>query len=327
MSEETRETAGTPGSEEQTWHGKPMPRRRPPRFTRENAPRPGEAPSGEAGAPADAPGHGQAPQGMGPIPIPKEALGPHSSVKHVVGVVSGKGGVGKSSVTAILAVALSRKGYRVAVMDADMTGPSIPRMFGIRGNAVADERGILPRTSDGGVQVMSLNLLLEEEGDPVVWRGPVLGNVVKQFWSEVVWEDIDVMLVDMPPGTGDVPLTVYQSLPIDGVVIVTSPQSLVNMIVTKSVRMAEKMNVPVFGIVENMAYFRAPDTGKEYEVFGPSHIQEIASEHDLEVLAKLPIDPAFAAMSDRGEIEQAADELPGQKIDELGVTMMKKLHL
>lgn len=232
-----------------------------------------------------------------------EKLNDLSRVKHVIGVVSGKGGVGKSLVSAMLAVALNRKGYRCAVLDADITGPSIPKSFGITQKAVGTDLGILPIMTKKGISIMSINLLLENDTDPVVWRGPIVANVVKQFWGEVIWEDIDFMLIDMPPGTGDVPLTVFQSLAVDGIVVVTSPQELVSMIVSKAVNMANMMNIPVIGLVENMSYFTCPDNGKDYKVFGESHLDKIAQEYDLDILATLPIDPKLAQACDRGEIE------------------------
>ncbi len=230
---------------------------------------------------------------------------PHemSEIRKVIGVVSGKGGVGKSSVTSMLAVTMRRLGYRVAILDADITGPSIPKAFGLREKAKGSELGIFPVKTKTGIDVMSVNLLLENDTDPVLWRGPILGGTVKQFWTDVIWGDVDYMFFDMPPGTGDVPLTVFQSVPIDGIIIVTSPQELVSMIVTKAVKMAEKMNVPVIGLVENLSYFKCPDNGNEYKVFGESHIDEIAGEHNLPVLAKLPIDPKISAACDRGMIE------------------------
>ena len=203
----------------------------------------------------------------------------HSRVKKVIGVVSGKGGVGKSMVTSLLAVAMNRKGYKTAIMDADITGPSIPTAFGLNDHAVANDDGLLPEVTKNGIKVMSLNLLLEDQTDPVVWRGPIISGTVSQFWTEVCWGDVDYMFVDMPPGTGDVALTVFQSLPLAGIVIVTSPQELVSMIVTKAVKMAEMMNVPVLGIVENMSYFVCPDCGKKHFLFGTSHIEKVAAEH------------------------------------------------
>jgi len=230
---------------------------------------------------------------------------PHelSNIKKVIGIVSGKGGVGKSSVTSMLAVTMKRMGYNVAILDADVTGPSIPKAFGIKDKATGSEFGLYPLKSKTGIDIMSINLLLENDTDPVVWRGPILANTVKQFWTDVIWGDVDFMFIDMPPGTGDVPLTVFQSLAIDGIIIVTSPQELVSMIVSKAVKMAEMMNIPVIGLVENMSYFKCPDNGKEYKIFGESHIDEIAEKHNLKVLAKLPIDPKISAACDKGMIE------------------------
>ncbi len=230
---------------------------------------------------------------------------PHnlSQIKKVIGVVSGKGGVGKSLVTSMLAVTMNRLGYRTAILDADITGPSIPKAFGIREKATGNELGLYPVPSKNGVEIMSLNLLLENETDPVVWRGPVIGGTVKQFWTDVIWSDIDYMFIDMPPGTGDVPLTVFQSIAVDGIVVVTSPQELVSMIVEKAVKMAKMMNIPILGLVENLSYFTCPDNGKNYHVFGDSHIDEIAKGHNLPVLAQLPIDPSIAGACDKGEIE------------------------
>ena len=230
-------------------------------------------------------------------------LNPNSTVKKVIAVVSGKGGVGKSTVTSKLAVAMSRTGKRVAVLDADITGPSAPTAFGVTECAGATDEGLYPAVTRSGIQVMSINLLLDNPGDPVVWRGPVIAGAVKQFWTDVIWEDVDYMFVDMPPGTGDVPLTVFQSLPIDGVVIVTTPQDLVSMIVSKAVKMAEMMHVPVLGFVENYAYLQCPDCGKKIEVFGKSHLDEIAAKFNLPVLARLPIDPSVAESFDNGMME------------------------
>ena len=230
-------------------------------------------------------------------------LNPNSTVKKVIAVVSGKGGVGKSTVTSMLAVAMAREGKRVAVLDADITGPSAPTAFGVDECQGATEEGLYPALSRGGIQVMSINLLLDNPGDPVVWRGPVIAGAVKQFWTDVIWEDVDYMFVDMPPGTGDVPLTVFQSLPIDGVVIVTTPQDLVSMIVSKAVKMANMMHIPVLGFVENYSYLKCPDCGKKIEVFGKSHIDEIAAQFDLPVLARLPIDPTVAQAYDNGMME------------------------
>ena len=226
-----------------------------------------------------------------------------STVKHVIAVVSGKGGVGKSLVTSSLASAMAKRGRKVGILDADITGPSIPHAFGIHEKAEADERGILPAVSRGGVEIMSLNLLTMSETDPVVWRGPIIAGTVKQFWTDVAWGEVDYLFVDMPPGTGDVPLTVFQSLPVDGILVVTSPQDLVSMIVTKAVRMAEMMNVPILGLIENYSYFECPDCHQKHSVYGESHVDEVASRHGLTVLAKLPIDPAFAAACDAGDIE------------------------
>ena len=214
-----------------------------------------------------------------------------SSVKKVIGVISGKGGVGKSTVTSMLAVSMQRKGFQSAILDADVTGPSIPKAFGLKERAKGSELGIFPAITSTGIEVMSVNLLLEHETDPVVWRGPVISGTVKQFWSDVIWNDVDYMFVDMPPGTGDVALTVFQSLPLDGIIIVTSPQELVSMIVEKAVKMADMMNIPILGIVENMSYFQCPECGKKHSIFGDSHIEEIAAKFNTKVLAKLPIDP------------------------------------
>ena len=230
---------------------------------------------------------------------------PLSDVKKVIGVVSGKGGVGKSLVTSMLSVLMRRREYNVGILDADITGPSIPKLFGITQKAESDAVGIYPVSSKTGIDIMSVNLLLENETDPVVWRGPVIAGAVKQFWTDVVWNDIDYMFVDMPPGTGDVPLTVFQSLPIDGIIVVTSPQELVSMIVEKAVKMAKLMNVPVLGIVENMSYFKCPDCGKEHRIYGSSNIEAIAAEYGIKCIAKLPIDPSFAAACDKGMIELA----------------------
>jgi len=232
-----------------------------------------------------------------------EKLHQMSSVTKVIGVVSGKGGVGKSLVTSLLAVAMNKKGYRTAILDADVTGPSIPKAFGITGKAIGDEFGIFPIHSKTGIDVMSINLLLENDSDPVVWRGPLIAGTVKQFWTDVIWSEVDFMFVDMPPGTGDVPLTVFQSLPVDGIIIVTSPQELVSMIVAKAVKMARMMSIPIVGLVENMSYFKCPDNGKDYKIFGDSHIDDIAVKYNLEVLAKLPIDPKIAEACDQGMIE------------------------
>lgn len=222
----------------------------------------------------------------------------YSDIKKVVGIVSGKGGVGKSMVTASLANMLASKGYRVGILDADITGPSIPKMYGLHGPAMVDEQGIYPVLTENDIKVMSINLLMENEEQPVVWRGPIIAGTVKQFWSDVIWGELDYLLVDMPPGTGDVPLTVFQSLPVDGIVIVSSPQDLVRMIVTKAYNMAKTMNIPVYGIVENYSYLACPDCGKKISVFGESHIDEIAADLGVSVLGKMPIDPELAKMAD-----------------------------
>ena len=227
----------------------------------------------------------------------------HSRIKHVIGVVSGKGGVGKSLVTSMMAVAMRRRGLSSAILDADITGPSIPKAFGVRGMLSATDEGIIPAVSTTGIKLVSLNLLLENETDPVVWRGPVIAGTVKQFWTDVMWGDVDFMFVDMPPGTGDVPLTVFQSLPVDGILIVTTPQELVGMIVEKAVRMAQMMNVPVLGLVENMAYFQCDECGKRHYIFGESHLDEIAARNGVSCTAQLPMNPALAAACDTGMIE------------------------
>lgn len=232
-----------------------------------------------------------------------EHLHEMSRVKKVIGIISGKGGVGKSLVTSMLAVTMNRMGYRTAILDADVTGPSIPKAFGIKEKAMGNNFGIYPVKTKTGIDIMSVNLLLENDTDPVVWRGPIIAGVVKQFWTDVIWNDIDFMFIDMPPGTGDVPLTVFQSIPVDGIIVVTSPQELVSMIVSKAVKMAEMMNIPIIGLVENMSYFRCPDNGKDYQVFGESHIDRIADKHNLNVLAKLPIDPKISDACDKGMIE------------------------
>ncbi|MGI6239822.1 MAG: P-loop NTPase [Christensenellales bacterium] len=230
---------------------------------------------------------------------------PHanSNIKKVIGVVSGKGGVGKSLVTSLMAVAMRRRLHNVAVLDADVTGPSIPKSFGVKGMLMGSEEGVFPAESKTGIKLVSLNLLLENDTDPVVWRGPIIAGTVKQFWTEVMWGDVDFMFVDMPPGTGDVPLTVFQSLPLDGIIVVTTPQELVGMIVSKAVRMAEMMNIPVLGIVENMAYFDCPDCNSRHAIYGESHLEEIAAQFSIPVAAQLPINPKLAAAVDKGMIE------------------------
>ena len=228
-----------------------------------------------------------------------------SHVKHVIAVMSGKGGVGKSTVTSLLAVSMAKKGFRVGILDADITGPSIPKAFGIHEDIVGTDNGMIPATSGLGIGIMSINLLLPDPNEPVIWRGPVLGGAVKQFWTDVCWGEVDYLFVDMPPGTGDVPLTVFQSLPVDGAVVVTSPQELVSMIVRKAVSMAEMMKIPVLGFVENYSYFQCPDCGKKTFLFGESKLDAAAKELNLPVLAHLPIDPAVASLCDSGRIEAA----------------------
>ncbi|MCH5267887.1 MAG: Mrp/NBP35 family ATP-binding protein [Lachnospiraceae bacterium] len=231
---------------------------------------------------------------------------PHaqSRIGKVIGVVSGKGGVGKSMISSMLAVNFQKKGYRTAIMDADITGPSIPKVFGVTEKATGDENAIYPVVTKSGIQIMSVNLLLEKDTDPVIWRGPVIAGTVKQFWQDVVWDNVDYMFVDMPPGTGDVPLTVFQSIPIDGIVIVTSPQELVSMIVGKAVKMAQMMNVPIVGIIENMSYAECPDCGKPIKIFGESHIKEVAVKYHLPVLGQIPITPSISGASDAGNVEE-----------------------
>ncbi len=238
-------------------------------------------------------------------------VAPHETthIGKVIGVVSGKGGVGKSLVTSMLAVAMSRKGYRVGIMDADITGPSIPMAFGVKDRAFGGELGLMPQITQSGIKIMSINLLLEDTQAPVIWRGPVIAGVVKQFWTDVIWEDLDYLFVDMPPGTGDVPLTVFQSIPLDGIVIVTSPQDLVSMVVAKAVNMAAKMNIPVLGMVENMSYITCPDCGKKMPVFGESHVEETAAAHKITKTATLPIDPRIAKTVDSGNIESIDNDL------------------
>ena len=236
------------------------------------------------------------------------SLNPKSTVKKVIAVVSGKGGVGKSTVTSMLAVAMAREGKRVGVLDADITGPSAPTAFGVTECQGANDDGLYPALTRSGIQVMSINLLLDNPADPVVWRGPVIAGAVKQFWTDVIWEDVDYLFVDMPPGTGDVPLTVFQSLPVNGIIIVTSPQDLVSMIVNKAVKMANMMHIPVLGFVENYAYLQCPDCGKKISVFGKSHLDAIAAEHNLPILARLPIDPAVAEAYDNGLMETVSTD-------------------
>lgn len=236
--------------------------------------------------------------------IPKENLNNFSEIGRVIGIVSGKGGVGKSFVTASLANMMRKRGFRVGILDADITGPSIPKMYGIKGTAVADDNGIYPMITENDIKVMSVNLLLPTEETPVIWRGPVIANMVKQFWTDVIWGEIDYLFVDMPPGTGDVPLTTFQSLPVDGVVIVSSPQDLVQMIVKKAYNMADMMHVPVLGMVENYSYVKCPDCGKEMKVFGESHIEEVAAELNVPLFGKMPIDMDYAQKADHGKFHE-----------------------
>ena len=230
---------------------------------------------------------------------------PHelTKVKKIIGVVSGKGGVGKSMVTSLLAVSMQRRGNSTAILDADITGPSIPKAFGIKDRPDGSDIGLFPVKSKLGTKIMSVNLLLENDTDPVIWRGPVIAGTVKQFWTDVIWGDVDYMFVDMPPGTGDVPLTVFQSIPVDGIVVVTSPQELVEMIVGKAVKMAEMMNIPILGIVENMSYFECPDCGKKHSIFGESHIEALAEKYGIDTVSRLPIDTKLAKGCDKGMIE------------------------
>ena len=233
-----------------------------------------------------------------------EAQNEFSDIKKVIGVVSGKGGVGKSLVTSLLATGLAARGKDTAILDADITGPSIPRMFGVNGRPLGNEQGISPMIAGNGTRIMSMNLLLDHAGDPVVWRGPIIAGTVKQFWTDVMWGPVDCMLVDMPPGTGDVPLTVFQSLPVDGIIIVTSPQELVSMIVEKAMKMAAMMNIPVLGIVENMAYYECPDCHSRHMIFGESHVEELAKKYSIGVTAQIPIDPKIARFADHGAIAE-----------------------
>lgn len=228
---------------------------------------------------------------------------PHSSVKKIIGIVSGKGGVGKSLVTSLLASAMNKQGYTTGILDADITGPSIPKAFGLKSPVLQDSVGMIPPKSKNGISIMSINLMLEDETKPVIWRGPVIAGTVKQFWSDTIWQDIDYLFIDMPPGTGDVPLTVFQALPLDGIIIVTSPQELVSMIVAKAVHMAKRLHVPILGIVENMSYFSCPDCQKRHFLFGESHIEQTAKAYDIDTCAQLPIEPAIAKACDNGDIE------------------------
>ena len=235
--------------------------------------------------------------------IPKAVLNENSSIKKVIGIVSGKGGVGKSMVTALSALAATRNGYKTGIMDADITGPSIPKMFGVHSKAYGSEFGIMPEVTPTEIKMMSINLLVENETDPVVWRGPVIGGVVEQFWTDVCWGDLDVLFIDMPPGTGDVPLTVFQSLPVDGIIVVTSPQDLVSMIVAKAVKMAELLNIPVLGLVENMSYMTCPHCGEKIRMFGESSAEAVAATYGIKLLEQLPIDPVLSQEADAGKIE------------------------
>ena len=244
----------------------------------------------------------------------KAPANPYSQVKKVIGVVSGKGGVGKSMVTASLARMMVQQGYAVGILDADITGPSIPKMYGVHGSAVGSEAGMFPCVAKDGTKIMSVNLLLEHESDPVIWRGPVIAGVVTQFWTDVMWGDLDFLFVDMPPGTGDVPLTVFQSLPVNVIIIVTSPQELVSMIVEKAVNMAKKMNVPILGLVENMSYLECPDCGKKIAVFGESRIEEVAKEYGIPVLAQIPIRPEIAKAVDEGTVEYVKADFLDQAV-------------
>ena len=249
--------------------------------------------------------------------IAKEPMNAASNIKKVIGVVSGKGGVGKSFVTSSLASAMNKAGYKVGIMDADITGPSIPKMFGVHGQVYGTEEGMVPMVAEDGTKIMSINLLLEDEESPVIWRGPVIAGVVKQFWNETVWGDIDFLFVDMPPGTGDVPLTVFQSLPVDGIIIVTSPQELVQMIVKKAYNMANMMNIPVLGVVENFSYLKCPDCGKEIKVFGESHVDNVAAELNIPVFGKMPIDPAYAEKADEGRFFELENPYLAAGVDAL----------
>ena len=250
--------------------------------------------------------------------IQKEKQNEYSNVKKIIAVVSGKGGVGKSLVTSLLAVAFSKKGYKTAVLDADITGPSIPKTFGITEKAYSpDGKLITPAESNGGIKIMSVNLLLEDDTEPVIWRGPVIAGAVKQFYTDVLWGDVDYMFVDMPPGTGDVPLTVFQSLPVDGIIVVTSPQDLVTMIVDKAVKMAKLMNVPVFALVENYSYLKCPDCNKEIEVFGKSKVEKTAKDFAIKSFAKLPIDNSLASLIDKGEIEKTETDYLANIVSEI----------
>lgn len=244
-----------------------------------------------------------------------------SSVKKAIAIVSGKGGVGKSLVTSLLATQMNHRGYKTAILDADLTGPSIPKAFGLKERATGSEEGLFPVVSEQGIRIMSINLLLENDSDPVLWRGPIIASTVKQFWTDVIWSDVDFMFIDMPPGTGDVPLTVFQSIPISGIIIVTSPQELVSMIVAKAVKMAKMMDIPVIGIVENMSYFKCPDCGSEHTVFGESRLSDIAAKEELEILARIPLDERASKACDEGLIEFFSVDW----LDEIGDKLEKSL--
>ena len=246
-----------------------------------------------------------------------------SNIKHVIAVVSGKGGVGKSLVTSMMAVNFAREGYKVGILDADITGPSIPKAFGLKADVEGGPDGLFPPKTTTGIEVMSVNLLLEDEKRPVVWRGLVIAGTVQQFWSDVIWNDLDFLFIDCPPGTGDVPLTIFQSIPLDGIVIVSSPQELVSMIVAKAVNMAQLMNIPVMGVVENMSYIKCPDCGKEINVFGESHIKEVTEDFGIDLLARIPMDPKLAALCDKGMIELMENDY----LDAARETVMRKILL
>ncbi len=253
-----------------------------------------------------------------------EQLNIYSEIKHVIGVVSGKGGVGKSFVTASLANQMAAKGFRVGILDADITGPSIPKMYGLKGPAQADDQGIYPMVAENDIKIMSVNLLLPNEDEPVIWRGPILANMVKQFWTDVVWGDLDYLFVDMPPGTGDVPLTVFQSLPVEGIVIVSSPQDLVKMIVKKAYKMAQMMKIKILGVVENYSYVACPDCGKQIKIFGESHIDEIAAELGMDVLGKMPINPLYAEAADSGAFHTVQNEYIDKAVEKLYMMGVEK---
>lgn len=248
-----------------------------------------------------------------------------SKIKKVVGVVSGKGGVGKSIVTSMLAVLMHRAGYKTAILDADVTGPSIPKVFGLGERADSCDSGIFPSLSRKGIKIISSNLLLENVTDPIIWRGPLIGNMVKQFWTDVIWDEVDIMFIDMPPGTGDVPLTVFQSIPVDGIAVVTSPQELVSMIVAKAVNMAEKMNIPILGIIENMSFVKCPDCGKEIKVFGESKLEKTARTFKLDILGRIPLDPKLAAACDRGMIELFEGEWLSNAVNKIDALLKEEV--